>query len=175
MAKEKQTLFVQGRPVTQLPDGGRLQLEAGELSDEHRQLLGDRKIDSLQRSGHLKTQEQIDEEERLRVESNKRAATPEFPNPNYGTPAMTPEAQASNETPADDKAPRTSGNRDWQRTPVGAMGLDQRTVNALLSAKITNAGQIVAYGEKHDGLTDIDGIGEATENEIKTALKKLAE
>lgn len=179
MAKK---FLVVGSPVVVTGDGSRVQL-SGELTAEQQKLLGEAKVGSLHASGHLQTQEQLDEADRLKADIDERRRNAQFGggiNPNYGTPSMTPEAAEKNDAPslAEGSRPvegddQPSGS-DWQKTPVGALGLEPRIVTSLTNAKLATAGDVIAYGELHGGLTDLEGIGEASEGQVKEALQKLA-
>jgi hypothetical protein len=182
------TLLVVGNPVVVAGDGSRHQL-AGTLTAKQREALGEAKVESLLRSGHLQTEEQVKEDERLKAELDERRRNAQFGhgiNPNYGTPSMTPEAAAKNDAPAlaEGQRPDESKLGDtgqggnppadnaWEKTPVGALGLEPAIVKALTDAKLATAGDVIAYGDEHDGLTDLEGIGEAREDQIKAALTK---
>lgn len=184
-------LLVVGNPIVVTGDGSRIQL-AGTLSDEDHRKLGKAKVESLLATGHLRTQEQADEADRLRAVADEQRLQAQFGvgiNPNYGTPSMTPEAAAKYDAPAlaegertdestlGDTGQRGAGNQQanaWESTPVTDLGLEGRVVKALTAAKLATAGDVIAYGELHGGLTELEGIGEASEEDIKAALTKIA-
>lgn len=179
----KKNLQVVGNPIVVAGDGSRHQL-AGTLTDEQREALGDAKIESLIATGYLQTQEQVEEADRLRTVADEQRRQAQFGlgiNPNYGTPSMTPEAAEKYDAPAlaegarqDESELGDTGENDWESTPVAKLGLEARVVKALTDAKLATAGDVVAYGELHGGLTELPGIGEASEEDIKAALQKIA-
>lgn len=188
-----ENLVVIGAPVVVLADGQRMQLEGGStLGSEERKLLGDAKLRSLHATGYLQTPEQIEAAEKYRRDQDevRRARPRDFVNPNFGTPTATPEAikQASGlqgpeaaaaaaKMDGGQEGEGAAGGKDaagkGRETPVGELGLEPRLVDVLTKAKLTTVGEILAYGQAHEGLTDLEGIGEASETRIKEAIDKV--
>lgn len=62
---------------------------------------------------------------------------------------------------------------DKLSTPVGELGLEDRVVTALGAAGLATVDDVLKFGKANKGLQKIDGIGEASEKEIKAAVEEL--
>jgi hypothetical protein len=181
--EKQEALFVQGNPVVVLLDG-RLQLEPGALSDAHRKTLGENKLKSLQAAGYLKTQEQLDEAEEARVRLADAQPDPHAINPNFGTPSMTPEAEAKHDKPAEAKAPTAAAPHGHNvpaatpsaisARPITDLDVSEATAAALKGHGFKTVGDVLDFGAAHGKLAgQVDGIGEARETEVQEAIVKL--
>ena len=63
---------------------------------------------------------------------------------------------------------------DWQQTMVSDMGLPERVVHAVEVAGLETVRDVLQFGAEHGDLTDLQGIGEASDRQIKEAIQKLA-
>jgi hypothetical protein len=176
-------LIAVGNRVIVAPDGSRIQL-GGEFTPEMREKLGDAKTRALMTAGHLQTQEQLDaaDETRQRIADGQAANLARGINPNFGTPSMTPEAlkAASGEPPEPGILEEGTGAVPGgaSRGPVGStkvadLNLDPRVARALQDGGLNTVDDVMRYGTDNDGLQTIEGIGEASERQIQTAIEDL--
>lgn len=172
-SKKDEELIVQGNPVVSVGDE-KFQLEGGAtLSAEYRKKLGESKIANLRRTGFLKTQEEIDAEDAQRQAANERRGADDV-NPNYGTPAMTEEAQAAAAAAA---APATQakGKSALAARPVTDLDVSAATLEALQAAGFKTVGDVLKFGKENERLAGkVENIGEAREAEVKDAIGKLS-
>lgn len=64
---------------------------------------------------------------------------------------------------------------DWKESPVDQLDVEPRIRQALAEAGLGTVAELLAYGAEHGTLTEIDGIGEASEKAIQEAIAKLAQ
>lgn len=182
-------LLAVNNPVVVAGDGSRVPL-SGNLTREQFDKLGEAKVRSLWKTGHLQSPDQLEEADRLRGELAHRRATSHI-NPDFGTPSMTPEAMAKySEDPGLEartaganagptgRQPRTpAGGRprpEAMQLPVTELGLDAQTVESLQAANLQTVEDVLRYGAENDGsLQGLDGIGERKEQNIRSAIEKV--
>lgn len=182
--KPKERLLVVGNP-TVVVGSDRLSL-AGELTDEQREKLGEGKVRSLVAAGHLTTQEAVDAAEEARQKASARVPGRDEINPNYGTPSMTPEANAAKGLPvAEPEAGSAGGSGSagdaggdpavaLADRPASDLNVSQPVLAALEDAGLNTVGKINEFGKANKGLAGkVNGIGEAREEEVIEAIKKL--
>jgi hypothetical protein len=180
-------LLVIGTKTVVLGNGERVSL-SGELTPAQREQLGDAKVQGLHTAGHLQTQEQLDEADRVR-QQRERIRSTGIINPNFGTPSMTPEAALKYDAPALGEGARQrepdgdggpTATRGGQRggatagedAPVESLGLETRTLNSLKAGGLNTIADVLRYGDDHDGLQSLEGIGEGREGEVQEAIDK---
>lgn len=178
-AGERERLLVVGNPVVSPGGDQRLQL-SGELTDEQYEALGEARVKSLRAAGHLKTQEELDQEDEARAAVQK--IDPNQINPNFGTPSMTPEAQARAKASGNPDVDPADGSTlvatsdpqgSLEARPVSDLDVDDATRACLEAAGLKTVGDVMRYGEENDRLTAIEGIGDAREEQVKDAIDAL--
>lgn len=70
--------------------------------------------------------------------------------------------------------PDTAPAADWKQTPVADLDLPEGVAADLLNAGLTTVVGVLEYAAANDGLTSINGIGEASEAKIQAAIQKVA-
>lgn len=65
------------------------------------------------------------------------------------------------------------GSAEWLDTPTGALGLSGPAFKVLNAANLRTVRDVLAYGAKHGSLTEIKGVGQATEVEVQAAIERL--
>lgn len=181
----RERLLVVGAPVVATASG-RIEL-SGELTDEQAEQLGPAKVESLRRTGYLRTEEeQAAEDQRLAALRENSASLGGVVNPNFGTPSMTPEAIKKAGIAPDSPLARmveggeeaagelaTDTRRSPGDVPVSELDLDKGTVQALEKAGIKTVGDVLRTGNEKGRLAgNVDGIGDAREKEIIAAIEK---
>lgn len=59
----------------------------------------------------------------------------------------------------------------WQLTPVSDLDLAADVKHLLAAAGLVTIADVLAYGEEHGGLIDLDGIGHAKEKAIQDSIE----
>lgn len=199
-AKEREQYFVVGNPQVAVGGDVRLNL-SGELTEEQYDQLGDRRVAALRSAGHLRTQADLDQAEADRKAAADRLPPAGVINPNFGTPAMSPAAmyKASGNMESIEEfteahpeldsasgpgkkgaAPSTgggsppTGDAALRARSIEELDISERARTALSDAKLRTVGDLIDEGNANEGLTHIEGVGEATQEEIRTAVGKLA-
>lgn len=62
----------------------------------------------------------------------------------------------------------------WQTTLVADLELSDQVKTALANAGLNTVADILAFGEAHETLVKINGIGEASEKAVQAAIEKIA-
>ena len=62
---------------------------------------------------------------------------------------------------------------DPRQAAIGELDISDKAKQALLAAGLNTVADVLAYGEQNAGLTEIEGVGEATEESIKAAIESL--
>jgi hypothetical protein len=70
-----------------------------------------------------------------------------------------------NEVPVVDESPV-----DWLETSVDELDLPANVVEALVTAELLTIKGVLAYGQEHGSLDELDGIGPASEKKIQEAI-----
>lgn len=69
--------------------------------------------------------------------------------------------------------PTSDGPLPSGEVPIEELDLKSSVIEKLVSAGLKSVQQVIDFGDKHKGLTSIDGIGESTEAEVIEAVRKL--
>lgn len=77
------------------------------------------------------------------------------------------------EQPGDDRPPADPPAADWKQTPVDQIGLEPKVVEVLQANDLGTVEQVLVYGRDNQGLTSINGVGDATAQQIQLAIEKL--
>lgn len=88
------------------------------------------------------------------------------------------QAIREDEFEADTFESEDSGNEEgsgWKDTLVSELGLPETIVSALTDESITTVAGILEYGSDNETLTEINGIGQASEQAIQDAIQKIIE
>lgn len=62
----------------------------------------------------------------------------------------------------------------WQTTLVANLELSDHVKTALANAGLNTVADILAFGEAHETLVKINGIGESSEKAVQAAIEKIA-